>query len=166
MPNRLHRPADAPRRRRGVARGAARAAARARLWTARCRTARARVFRPARGMRLSRARATPPRADLVPPRASPTCGGNAQPRALVGASSRARWPRGAAARAARRLPAPATCPCCCCGPTRTALHPLAVAEEALDLLPDGQLRVLAGTGFLMAYDDPVGLARELAAFCG
>ncbi|MDX6668003.1 MAG: hypothetical protein QOK04_1383, partial [Solirubrobacteraceae bacterium] len=29
-----------------------------------------------------------------------------------------------------------------------------------------QLRVLPGTGFLMAYDDPVGLARELAAFCG
>jgi hypothetical protein len=26
--------------------------------------------------------------------------------------------------------------------------------------------VLAGTGFLIAYDDPVGLARELVAFCG
>jgi len=25
--------------------------------------------------------------------------------------------------------------------------------------------VLPGTGFLMAYDDPVGLAREIAAFC-
>ena len=46
------------------------------------------------------------------------------------------------------------------------LHPLAVAEEALALLPNGQLRVLASSGFLMAYDDPVGLARELAAFCG
>jgi pimeloyl-ACP methyl ester carboxylesterase len=46
------------------------------------------------------------------------------------------------------------------------MHPLSVAEEALDLLPDAQLRVLDGTGFLMAYDDPVGLARELAAFCG
>ena len=34
-----------------------------------------------------------------------------------------------------------------------------------DLLPDAILRVLPGTGFLMAYDDPVGLARELAAFC-
>jgi pimeloyl-ACP methyl ester carboxylesterase len=44
-------------------------------------------------------------------------------------------------------------------------HPLATAEEALDLIPDAQLRVLPGTGFLMAYDDPVGLARELAAFC-
>ena len=46
------------------------------------------------------------------------------------------------------------------------LHPLAAAEEALALLPRGQLRVLASTGFLMAYDDPVGLARELTAFCG
>jgi pimeloyl-ACP methyl ester carboxylesterase len=47
-----------------------------------------------------------------------------------------------------------------------AMHPLATAEEALALLPRGQLRVLPNTGFLMAYDDPVGLARELAAFCG
>jgi pimeloyl-ACP methyl ester carboxylesterase len=45
-------------------------------------------------------------------------------------------------------------------------HPLAIAEEALDLLPDAQLRVLKRTGFLVAYDDPVGLARELLAFCG
>jgi pimeloyl-ACP methyl ester carboxylesterase len=46
------------------------------------------------------------------------------------------------------------------------MHPLAVAEEALKRLPDGQLRVLPGTGFLMAYDDAVGLGRELAAFLG
>jgi pimeloyl-ACP methyl ester carboxylesterase len=46
------------------------------------------------------------------------------------------------------------------------MHPLAVAEQALARLPDAQLRVLPGTGFLMAYDDPVGLARELAAFLG
>lgn len=45
------------------------------------------------------------------------------------------------------------------------LHPLATARQALDLLPDGQLRVLERTGFLLAYDDPVGLARELIAFC-
>jgi pimeloyl-ACP methyl ester carboxylesterase len=45
-------------------------------------------------------------------------------------------------------------------------HPLAIAEEALDRLPDAQLRVLPRTGFLVAYDDPVGVARELAAFCG
>jgi pimeloyl-ACP methyl ester carboxylesterase len=44
--------------------------------------------------------------------------------------------------------------------------PLEWAQEALDLIPEAQLRTLAGTGFLMAYDDPVGLARELIAFCG
>jgi pimeloyl-ACP methyl ester carboxylesterase len=46
------------------------------------------------------------------------------------------------------------------------LYPLAGAEDALRLLPSAQLRVLPGTGFLLAYDDPVGLARELTAFCG
>lgn len=45
-------------------------------------------------------------------------------------------------------------------------HPLVGAQEALDLLPNAQLRTLPGTGFLMAYDDPVGVARELIAFCG
>ena len=45
-------------------------------------------------------------------------------------------------------------------------HPPNLAEEALARLPDAQLRVLPGTGFLMAYDDPVGLGRELAAFLG
>ncbi|MEA2389969.1 MAG: hypothetical protein QOK31_78 [Solirubrobacteraceae bacterium] len=49
---------------------------------------------------------------------------------------------------------------------RDPWHPVAPAEEALDLLPDGQLRVLSRTGFLIAYDDPVGVARELGAFCG
>jgi hypothetical protein len=28
------------------------------------------------------------------------------------------------------------------------------------------LRVLPGTGYLMAYDDPVGVARELLSFMG
>jgi pimeloyl-ACP methyl ester carboxylesterase len=45
-------------------------------------------------------------------------------------------------------------------------HPLEVAEEAAALIPRSLLRVLPGTGFLIAYDDPVGAARELAAFCG
>jgi pimeloyl-ACP methyl ester carboxylesterase len=49
---------------------------------------------------------------------------------------------------------------------RDPYHPLAGAEEARDLLPDALLRVLPGTGFLIAYDDPVGVARELTAFCG
>jgi pimeloyl-ACP methyl ester carboxylesterase len=49
---------------------------------------------------------------------------------------------------------------------RDVVHPLQVAEEALDLFPRAQLRVLPDAGFLPAYDDPVGLARELSAFCG
>jgi pimeloyl-ACP methyl ester carboxylesterase len=50
--------------------------------------------------------------------------------------------------------------------TEDPAHPLTAAQEALDLIPDAQLRTLAATGFLMAYDDPVGVARELIAFCG
>jgi pimeloyl-ACP methyl ester carboxylesterase len=46
------------------------------------------------------------------------------------------------------------------------VHPLAIAEEALDRFADAQLRVLPRTGFLIAYDDPVGVAREIVAFCG
>ena len=49
-------------------------------------------------------------------------------------------------------------------PTRELV--VQVAEEALKLLPDAQLRVLPRTGFLIAYDDPVGVARELLSFCG
>lgn len=45
-------------------------------------------------------------------------------------------------------------------------HPIDAAQEVLDLLPDGQLRTLPGAGFLIAYDDPVAVARELIAFCG
>jgi pimeloyl-ACP methyl ester carboxylesterase len=44
--------------------------------------------------------------------------------------------------------------------------PLEWASEALDLLPDAQLRTVPGAGFLVAYDDPVVLARELIAFLG
>ena len=47
-----------------------------------------------------------------------------------------------------------------------AVHPLAIAEDALDRFADAQLRVLPRTGFLIAYDDPVGVAREIVAFCG
>ncbi len=46
------------------------------------------------------------------------------------------------------------------------VYPVHGAQEALDLLPDAQLRTLPEAGFLMAYDDPVGLARELIAFGG
>ncbi len=91
--------------------------------------------------------------------------GQLEPRALVG-EVRARAGRAGHRPSCSSSTRAWTCRCCCCGPTATALHPLAAAEEALALLPNGQLRVLQSTGFLMAYDDPVGLARELAAFCG
>lgn len=44
------------------------------------------------------------------------------------------------------------------------LAPLRVAEEAADLVDEALLRSLPGTGPLLAYDDPVGLAREIGAF--
>ena len=44
--------------------------------------------------------------------------------------------------------------------------PLEWAQEALDLIPNAQLRTISGAGFLAAYDDPVVLARELISFCG
>ena len=45
----------------------------------------------------------------------------------------------------------------------TQVHRLQVATELHRFIEE---RVLPGTGFLIAYDDPVGVARELAAFCG
>ncbi|HWI22198.1 MAG TPA: alpha/beta hydrolase [Baekduia sp.] len=44
-------------------------------------------------------------------------------------------------------------------------HPERLAEEALDLLPDAVLRVLDRAGYLIAYDDAVGVAREIISFC-
>ncbi len=44
--------------------------------------------------------------------------------------------------------------------------PLRWARELLDLLPDAQLRTVPDAGFLVAYDDPVVLAREMIAFLG
>ena len=48
----------------------------------------------------------------------------------------------------------------------SAVHLAALGEVTSGLLPDAQLRTLPSTGFLLAYDDPVGVARELIAFCG
>jgi pimeloyl-ACP methyl ester carboxylesterase len=44
------------------------------------------------------------------------------------------------------------------------LAPRRAAEEAADLIEHALLRSLPGTGPLLAYEDPVGLAREIAAF--
>jgi pimeloyl-ACP methyl ester carboxylesterase len=120
------------------------------------------AFRPSTGERLS-ARGNPAARDLVR-HASGSLGGNAN-RARSWAKAARRWPTGAQADLldAYRL---IDVPTLLLWADEDLMHPLAIAEEALDLLPDAQLRVLERTGFLMAYDDPVGLARELLAFCG
>jgi pimeloyl-ACP methyl ester carboxylesterase len=160
MPNRLHRPAP-----RSLSLTAWRAVASAgavpgldRLLTHGARAA----FRPSYGLKLS-ARGEPAARDLVR-HAFADVGGNAN----LGRS----W-----ARFARRWPWPPRrelldayrsidMPVLLLWADEDRLHPLLAAEEALDLLPDAQLRVLSGTGYLIAYDDPVGVARELLAFCG
>jgi pimeloyl-ACP methyl ester carboxylesterase len=75
------------------------------------------------------------------------------------------WPRGAQTHLLELYPK-LDMPVLLLWADRDPLHRLTAAEEALALLPDGQLRLLESTGFLMAYDDPTGLARELSAFCG
>ena len=120
------------------------------------------VFTPARGMRLS-SRSNPAAADLVR-HAFADVPGNSNLARSWSKCARS-WPRGAQGHL-RELYPKLHLPVLLLWADSDPLHPLATAEEALALLPDGQLRVLQSTGFLMAYDDPVGLARELTAFCG
>ena len=89
-------------------------------------------------------------------------GGNRN-RARAWARAVREWPR--EQRDLMDLYAHVRCPTLLLWADQDPWHPLATAEEALDLLPDAQLRVLSGTGYLIAYDDAVGLAREIAAFC-
>ncbi len=119
------------------------------------------AFRPTAGERMT-ARGNPAARDLVR-HALAGLGGNAN-RARAWARAARRWPAGAQSDlldAYRLIEAPPLL----LWADEDRMHPLELAEEALDLLPHAQLRVLDGTGFLMAYDDPVGLARELKAFC-
>jgi pimeloyl-ACP methyl ester carboxylesterase len=120
------------------------------------------AFTPERGLRLS-ARADPAARDLVRHAFADVPGNPSLARSWA-RCARA-WPRGAQTQL-RELYPHLDMPVLLLWADRDRLHPLATAEEALGLLPNGQLRVLQSTGFLMAYDDPVGLARELAAFCG
>ena len=160
MPSNLHRPPERSRL-RAAWRAAARTASVPGLDRMLSHAARA-LFHPERGMKLT-ARANPAARDLVR-HAFADVGGNAN-LARSWAIFARHWP----ARARRelldaypRIEAPTLL----LWADEDPLHPLKNAEEALDLLPRAQLRVLSGTGFLMAYDDPVGVARELAAFCG
>lgn len=160
MPNRMHRRA-AHARARGAWRLAARAAALPGLDYLMSHAAGA-AFRPELGPRLS-VRAVPETRDLVR-HAFADVAGNAE-RARAWARFAARWPV-APQRELLDAYGSFDFPVLLLWADRDLAHPLAIAEEALDVLPQAQLRVLAATGFLIAYDDPVGVARELAAFCG
>ena len=120
------------------------------------------VFSPERALGLS-ARSNPGACDLAR-HAFADVPGNAT-LARSWAKCARSWPRGAQRHLLDLYPR-LDMPVLLLWADRDRLHPLAAAEEALRLLPDGQLRVLESTGFLIAYDDPVGLARELLAFCG
>lgn len=60
----------------------------------------------------------------------------------------------------RAVPCPTLLLCC----SDEVVVPPRAAQEAADLIDDALLRTLPGTGPLLAYDDPVGFAREVAAF--
>lgn len=119
------------------------------------------VFTPERGVKLS-ARASPAASDLVR-QALADVPGNPE-RARSWAKCAKSWPRGAQGELLALYPK-LSMPVLLLWADSDRMHPLAIAEEALELLPHAQLRVLEGTGFLIAYDDPVGVAREIAAFC-
>jgi pimeloyl-ACP methyl ester carboxylesterase len=158
MPNRLHRPPAG-----ALARGGWRLGARAAAIPGLDRLlshAAPLAIRPEQGVRLS-ARGNPAARDLVR-HAYADVAGNANL-----ARSWARFARDHPAGANRSLLDDyrrVRMPVLLLWADEDRFHPVQSAEEALDLLPDAQLRILPGTGFLMAYDDPVGLAREIAAF--
>jgi pimeloyl-ACP methyl ester carboxylesterase len=160
MPNRLHR-REEHHGKRTLWRGACRAAALPGLDRMLAHGAKL-MFRPSVGERLSVQR-NPAARDLIR-HAFADVGGNGN-RARAWAKFARRWPREPQRYlldAYSRIETPVLL----LWADEDTAHPVAGAQEALDLLPDAQLRTLPGTGFLMAYDDPVGVARELIAFCG
>ena len=120
------------------------------------------VFRPERGVHLSY-RANPAAADLVRHAFADVPGNSSLARSW--AKCARRWPSGPQTQLLDLYPR-LQMPVLLLWADEDRMHPLSAAEEALALLVKGHLRVLPSTGFLMAYDDPVGLARELTAFCG
>ncbi len=160
MPNRLHRREEFPAR-RAVWRITSRGAALPGLDRVMARGATL-VFRPGFGERLS-AQHNPAARDLIR-HAFADVGGNVN-RARSWARFAGRWPAGPQ-RDLLDAYSSLDLPILLLWADQDPAHPILAAQEALDLLPDAQLRTLPGTGFLMAYDDPVSLARELIAFCG
>src|SRR5205807_7938453 len=160
LPSRLHR-RDEFAAQRAAWRLACRAAAFPGLDRALSRGAKV-MFRPAVGERLS-AQHNPAARDLVR-HAFADVGGNGN-RARSWAKFARRWPSGAQHDLLDAYPQ-IRIPLLLLWADRDPAHPLRGAQEAYDLIPQAQLRTLAGTGFLMAYDDPVSVARELISFCG
>ena len=119
------------------------------------------AFRPELGAKLT-ARGNPQARDLMR-HAFAEVGGNGN-RARSWAKLARRWPLGAQPQLLDAYPR-LQLPVLLLWASEDRYHPLSTAEEALERLPDAQLRVLPGTGFLIAYDDPVGVAREIVAFC-
>jgi pimeloyl-ACP methyl ester carboxylesterase len=120
------------------------------------------VFRPSVGERLS-AQSNRAARDLVR-HAFADVGGNGN-RARSWAKFARRWPADAQLALLDAYPR-MSMPVLLLWADADPAHPPVAAREALDLIPDAQLRMLPGTGFLIAYDDPIAVARELIAFCG
>ncbi|CAB4860049.1 unannotated protein [freshwater metagenome] len=120
------------------------------------------ALRPESGVRLS-ARANPAAGDLVR-HALAGAGGNVN-LARSWARLARRWPPGAHSYLLDAYPG-MVMPTLLLWADSDPYHPEEIAGEALDLLPDALLRIVPRTGFLMAYDDPVAVAREITAFCG
>ena len=160
MPNRLHR-RDEFAAKRAAWRASCRVAALPGLDRVMAHGAKL-LFRPAVGERLSVQR-NPAARDLIR-HAFSDVGGNGN-RARSWAKFARRWPVEAQRQLLDAYPE-MRMPVLLLWADEDPAHPLNAAAEALDLLPDAQLRTLAQTGFLIAYDDPVAVARELIAFCG
>jgi pimeloyl-ACP methyl ester carboxylesterase len=120
------------------------------------------VFRPALGQRLS-AQRNPQARDLVR-HAFADVGGNSS-RARSWAKFVRRWPQQPQHELLDRY-SELDLPVLMLWADSDPMAPIEWAHEALDLIPGAQLRTLPGAGFLVAYDDPIALARELIAFCG
>jgi len=160
LPNRLHR-RDEFAGKRAAWRMACRAAAVPGFDRALARGATF-VFRPSVGERLS-VQANPAARDLLRPAFADVAGnGN---RARSWAKFARRWPTEPQRQLLDAYPR-IEAPVLLLWADEDPAHPVIGAYEALDLLPAAQLRTLPATGFLMAYDDPVGVARELISFFG
>ncbi len=160
MSNRLHRREEFPGA-RAAWRGACRLAALPGLDRLLSRGATL-VFRPAFGERLS-VQANPEARDLLR-HAFKDVAGNGN-RARSWSKFVRRWPVAPQRALLDAYPA-VEAPVLLLWAEEDRAFPLEAAREALDLLPGAHLRTLPGTGFLMAYDDPVGVARELISFLG